>query len=52
MKVQKFADDTTVTGLITTSDESEHCDQVNKLISWCSENNLELNVNKTNYCGF
>ena len=46
-KILKFADDTTVKGLITNSDESEYRDQVNKLISWCSDNNLELNVNKT-----
>ena len=46
-KILKFADDTTVIGLITNSDESEYRDQVNKLISWCSDNNLELNVNKT-----
>ena len=46
-KVQTFADDITVTGLITYYDESEYHDQVNKLISWCSENNMELNVNKT-----
>ena len=39
--------DTTVIGLITNSDESEFRDQVNKLISWCNDNNLELNVNKT-----
>ena len=38
---------TTVIGLITNSDESEYRDQVNKLISWCNDNNLELNVNKT-----
>ena len=42
-----FADDTTVIGLITNSDESEYRDQVNKLISWCNDNNLELNINKT-----
>ena len=46
-KILKFANDTTVIGLITNSDESEYRDQVNKLISWCSDNNLELNVNKT-----
>ena len=46
-KILKFADDTTVIGLITNSDESEYRDQVNKLISWCNDNNLELNVNKT-----
>ena len=33
--------------IITNSDESQYRYQVNKRISWCSENNLELNVNKT-----
>ena len=46
-KILKFAYDTTVIGLITNSDESEYRDQVNKLISWCNDNNLELNVHKT-----
>ena len=46
-KILKFADDTTVIGLITNSDEPECRDQVNKLISWCNDNNMELNVNKT-----
>ena len=46
-KILKFADDTTVIGLVTNADESEYRDQVNKLISWCNDNNLELNVNKT-----
>ena len=46
-KILKFADDTTVIGLITNYDESEYRNQVNKLISWCNDNNLELNVNKT-----
>ena len=46
-QILKFADDTTVQGIITNEDESEYRDQVNKLINWCSENNLELNVNKT-----
>ena len=45
-KILKFADDTTVIGLITNVDESEYRDQVNKFISWCNDNNLELNVNK------
>ena len=46
-KILQFANDTRVIGLITNSDESEYRDQVNKLISWCNDNNLELNVNKT-----
>ena len=32
---------------ITNLDESEYRDQVNKRINWCSENYLELNINKT-----
>ena len=43
-KILKFADDTTV--ILTTSDESEYRDQINKLISWYNDNSLELNVNK------
>ena len=33
--------------IIINSDESEYRDQVKKLISWCSESNLELNIHKT-----
>ena len=46
-KIPKFADDITVIGLITNPDESEYRDQVNKLISWCNDNNLECNANNT-----
>ena len=46
-QILKFADDTTVQGLIANSNESEYRDQVNKLINWCGENNLELNLSKT-----
>ena len=46
-KILKYSDDTTVLGLTTNSDESEYHDQMNKLISWYSKNNLDLNVNKT-----
>ena len=45
-QILKCADDTAVPGLVTNSDESEYRNQVNKLISGCSENNLELKVNK------
>ena len=44
--VVKFADDTTVAGLIRNS-ESEYRNQVSALVEWCSENDLELNVKKT-----
>ena len=46
-KIQKFAADSTKIGLITNFDESEYRDQVNKLIGWCNDNSMELNVNKT-----
>ncbi|XP_078001064.1 uncharacterized protein LOC144453614 [Glandiceps talaboti] len=42
----KFADDTTVGGLIK-NDETSYRNEVNSIITWCSENNLELNVKKT-----
>lgn len=43
----KFADDTTVIGLISGDDESAYRDEVQKLEVWCSENNLSLNTSKT-----
>ncbi|PIK42482.1 hypothetical protein BSL78_20659 [Apostichopus japonicus] len=46
-RVIKFADDTTVTGLITNGEESGYRNEVNRLVSWCKENNLILNISKT-----
>ena len=43
----KFADDTTVVGLIHNNDESSYRDEVNQLTTWCGDNNLTLNVEKT-----
>uniref|UniRef100_A0A8K9UYS7 Reverse transcriptase domain-containing protein n=1 Tax=Oncorhynchus mykiss TaxID=8022 RepID=A0A8K9UYS7_ONCMY len=43
----KFADDTTVVGLITNIDETAYREEVRALGVWCQENNLTLNVNKT-----
>jgi hypothetical protein len=43
----KFADDTTVVGLIYPNDESAYRDEVQKLTAWCSDNNLALNSSKT-----
>jgi hypothetical protein len=43
----KFADDTTVVGLITKNDETAYREEVSALGVWCQENNLTLNVNKT-----
>ena len=42
----KFADDTTVVGLIT-NNEPAYREEVRALGAWCQENNLPLNVNKT-----
>ena len=43
----KFADDTTVDGLIHNSDERAYRDGVQELVEWFKMNNLELNVAKT-----
>ena len=43
----KFADDTTVVGLITDNDETAYREVVRDLVVWCQDNNLSLNVIKT-----
>ncbi len=43
----KFADDTTVVGLISNRDEINYRSEVSRLAGWCSDNNLSLNVEKT-----
>lgn len=43
----KFADDTTILGLITDNDETAYGEEVKILPSWCQDNNLPLNVSKT-----
>ncbi|KAK3539400.1 hypothetical protein QTP70_006298 [Hemibagrus guttatus] len=47
VKLLKFADDTTVIGLIQAGDESAYRQEVEQLAAWCSLNNLELNTLKT-----
>lgn len=47
VKLLKFADDTTLVVLITDGDEYMYCGEVNRLVAWCSRNNLELNTDKT-----
>ena len=42
----KFSDDTSLTGLITTSENSYRC-AVEKFVGWCNDNHLLLNVSKT-----
>lgn len=43
----KFADDTTVVGMISNGNETVFRDEVSKLTEWCTENNLSLNTKKT-----
>ena len=43
----KFADDTTLVGLVSDSGESEYRHEVSSLVSWCDTNNLQLNAPKT-----
>ena len=42
----KFADDTTVVGLITDNDKTAYREEVRDLAMWCQDN-LSLNVIKT-----
>ena len=42
----RFADDTTVVGLISGGDESAYRNEVEKLAGWCADNNLALNTSK------
>ncbi len=47
VKLLKFADNTTLIGLIQDGDESAYRQEVKELADWCSLNNLELNTLKT-----
>ncbi|KAL0185677.1 hypothetical protein M9458_017347, partial [Cirrhinus mrigala] len=47
VKLLKFADDTTLIGLIQDGEESAYRQEVKELAVWCSQNNLELNTLKT-----
>jgi gmma-aminobutyric acid receptor subunit gamma/cGMP-dependent protein kinase 2 len=43
----KFADNTTVVGLITVNNETAYREEVRDLAGWCQNNNLSLNAIKT-----
>ncbi len=45
--IVKFANDTTVIGLITDNDETAYREEVSTLTKWCQENHLSLNIDKT-----
>ncbi|XDV14330.1 hypothetical protein PO909_014601 [Leuciscus waleckii] len=47
VKLLKFADYTTIIGLIRDGDESAYRQEVEQLVQWCSQNHLELNPKKT-----
>ena len=47
VKLLKFADDTTLIGLISGGDESAYRWEIDHLVTWCTQNNLELNALKT-----
>ncbi|KAL0159994.1 hypothetical protein M9458_043719, partial [Cirrhinus mrigala] len=47
LKLLKFADDTTLIGLIQDGEESAYRQKVKELAVWCHHNNLELNTLKT-----
>ena len=43
----KFADDTSLLGLISDKNETLYRSEVTNFVQWCEANHLELNVNKT-----
>ena len=45
--MDKFADDTGLTGQITDDDDSHYRQEIDRFVSWCDQNYLELNVGKT-----
>ncbi|XP_068098274.1 L-amino-acid oxidase-like [Hyperolius riggenbachi] len=47
VKVIKFADDTTIIGLIGSNGEHEYRSEVERISNWCRDNNLVLNAAKT-----
>ncbi|KAF7646431.1 hypothetical protein LDENG_00188040, partial [Lucifuga dentata] len=45
--IVKYADDTTVVGLIRDDNDLAYREEVEQLVDWCNLNNLVLNVDKT-----
>jgi hypothetical protein len=43
----KFADDTTVVGLMTNNDVAAYREEFRDLAVWCQDNKLSLNISKT-----
>ena len=47
VRVVKFSDDTTVIGCVNNANESVYREEVQRLVGWCKNNNLVLNISKT-----
>lgn len=47
VRLMKFANDTTLIGLIPDGDDSAYRRKVDRLVSWCTYNNLQLITQKT-----
>lgn len=45
--ILKYADDTTIIGLITNNNEDRYREQIAQAVTWCLNNNLQLNSSKT-----
>ena len=45
--IVEFVDNTTVEGLVENGDESAYRREVDELVEWCENNNLQLNTSKT-----
>jgi hypothetical protein len=48
----RFADDTTMLGLITDNDERAYREEIRDLAVWCQNNNLYLNVREKRRCSW
>ena len=47
VRVVKLSDDTTVIGCVNNANESVYREEVQRLVGWCKNNNLVLNISKT-----
>ncbi len=47
VNMYKYADDTTIIGLITNNQETEYRAQINQAVTWCTDHDLLLNTSKT-----
>lgn len=47
VSLYKYADDTTIIGLITNNQETVYRAQINQAVTWCTDHDLLLNTSKT-----